>query len=63
MTQSQINNVSAFNQFDRWLYEHQGSGLGLIIVKRMIDIYEGKLEIDSAPGEGTTVTIMLPIVQ
>ena len=63
MTQAQINNVGAFNQFDRWLYEHQGSGLGLIIVKRLSDIYEGKMEIDSEPGEGTTATVKLPVVQ
>jgi PAS domain S-box-containing protein len=41
--------------------QHQGAGLGLTISKRLIDAMEGSLSIDSAPGEGTTVCLMLPL--
>jgi signal transduction histidine kinase len=38
----------------------EGTGLGLSITKSLIDRHGGKLDIASAPGEGTTVTITLP---
>ena len=38
----------------------EGTGLGLSITKSLVDRHGGKLDIASAPGEGTTVTITLP---
>jgi signal transduction histidine kinase len=37
-----------------------GSGLGLAIVSRMLRLLDGTLAIDSRPGAGTTVRIVLP---
>jgi two-component system sensor histidine kinase SenX3 len=39
-----------------------GTGLGLAIVKGVIDAHGGRILLDSEPGRGTTVTIVLPIV-
>jgi len=39
----------------------QGTGLGLHIVKRYLDLLEGKADIESVLGEGTTVTITIPV--
>ncbi len=39
---------------------HQGSGLGVPLVKSMIERHDGKLAIDSTPGAGTTVTVTFP---
>jgi signal transduction histidine kinase len=39
----------------------EGSGLGLFIVKAIVEAHGGTVEIKSAAGEGTTVTIALPI--
>lgn len=38
---------------------HMGSGLGLHIVQRIIREHQGRIEIDSQPGEGTTFTVVL----
>tara|TARA_B100000427_G_scaffold315404_1_gene309485 strand:- start:458 stop:1399 length:942 start_codon:yes stop_codon:yes gene_type:complete len=37
-----------------------GKGLGLAIVKSLIDAHNGKLTIDSIPGDGTTMTVHFP---
>jgi signal transduction histidine kinase len=39
---------------------HRGVGLGLSIVKAFVDLHGGKVLIDSALGEGTTVTCVFP---
>jgi two-component system sensor histidine kinase HydH len=38
-----------------------GTGLGLAIVHNIIDAHNGKMEVDSSPENGTTVTLFLPI--
>ncbi|MFN5817388.1 MAG: ATP-binding protein, partial [Pseudanabaena sp.] len=62
MTEEQINKIGAFVQFDRRHYEQQGIGLGLKIVKKIVEIYQGKFSISSVYGQGTTVNIELPLV-
>jgi len=37
-----------------------GTGLGMSIVKKVIDDHKGKIEIDSELGKGTTIRMMLP---
>ena len=37
-----------------------GFGLGLSLVKAIVDFYRGNIRCDSAPGEGTTFTVELP---
>jgi len=39
----------------------EGSGLGLDIVKKIIDKHDGKIEVDSKVGKGTTFSIWLPM--
>lgn len=38
-----------------------GTGLGLLACKRILDNHRGFMEIASKPGEGTTVTITIPL--
>ena len=37
-----------------------GTGLGLVVLKRCVDRLNGKIEVESAKGEGTTFTFLLP---
>ncbi len=37
----------------------EGNGLGLALVKRVIDIMQGEIRVDSVPGKGTTFTVKI----
>jgi len=37
-----------------------GVGLGMVIVKNIVEQHSGQIDIESQPGEGTTVTLRLP---
>jgi signal transduction histidine kinase len=40
--------------------EVRGSGVGLSVVRHVVDAHRGRIEVDSRPGAGTTVTVTLP---
>ena len=48
------------NQFSK---TKEGTGLGLALTKSLIEMHNGRFEVDSLLGEGTTCTVILPIVQ
>jgi len=39
---------------------HEGTGLGLPLAQHMVALHGGRLTVESAPGTGTTVTVVLP---
>ena len=38
-----------------------GSGIGMTVVRRIVDDYEGRIQVVSEPGKGTELTITLPV--
>ncbi len=40
--------------------KHRGAGLGLSIVKSVVELHGGKMQLESAPGVGTRITVHLP---
>ncbi|GAB1371808.1 response regulator [Candidatus Kapaibacterium sp.] len=61
MERDEINSIDAFVQFKRNLYEQQGIGLGLVIAKKIVEICNGKLSIESKPGDFITVRAFIPV--
>ena len=39
---------------------HEGTGLGLTVVYHLVQLLDGRIEVESEKGEGTRITVMLP---
>jgi PAS domain S-box-containing protein len=51
----------AFQQESQGLRRtHEGTGLGLAITQRLVHAIDGRIQVDSEPGEGTCVTVDIP---
>lgn len=57
--QSQLFDL--FFQHNREQMEQQGSGSGLTVVKGLLDLHHGRIEVESTVGEGSTFTVFLPV--
>ena len=66
MHPEQLERIRTISQHNNVLYVNpasgeNGNGLGYLIVTEMVDLLGGQLKIESAPGKGTTVEIILPL--
>lgn len=49
-----------FERFYQIESEHVGSGIGLSLVQRLVDLHHGRIELDSEVGKGSTFSVYLP---
>lgn len=52
-----------FERFYKVDHEHIGTGIGLSLVQRLVELHHGEIKLDSAQGTGTTFTIYLPTLE
>lgn len=41
--------------------KQKGTGLGLAIVSKIVEAHQGRIQVQSKPGRGTTITLILPV--
>lgn len=63
LTEDELKHI--FNRFYRVMssrsHNPQGSGLGLSIVKSIMDLHDGTIRLQSVVGEGTTIILRFPL--
>lgn len=62
MSEAELDSaMQPFHQIDNsFARRHEGAGLGLPLTRSLTELHGGRLEIESAPNRGTTVTVVLP---
>ena len=61
LTPNQIHEIGAYKQFERRIYEQQGTGLGLSVAKKLAEVHGGSLSVESEHDKRTTIVITLPL--
>jgi signal transduction histidine kinase len=50
-----------FEEFEQASTRHEGTGLGLALARRFIELHGGRIWVDSEPGRGSVFTFSLPV--
>ncbi|MGK7944620.1 MAG: ATP-binding protein [Microcystaceae cyanobacterium] len=60
---SEDDKAKIFDPFYRGknVFNLSGTGLGLVIVKKYVELHQGSITLDSKLGEGTTITVSFPL--
>jgi PAS domain S-box-containing protein len=63
-TDYQANLFEAFSQEEEWRNrKYEGTGLGLALVNRLVEFMNGRIEVQSEKGVGSTFRVSFPLVQ
>lgn len=60
-TKEQLNKIGLMRQFDREKNFQSGLGMGLALVKKIAEMHDCIIKIDSQPGKQTTVEVQIPV--
>jgi signal transduction histidine kinase len=63
MTSEEIEQIGAFQQFERHKNLEPGLGLGLVLVQKIAGLWGADLSLESQPGRGTLARVNLPVVK
>jgi signal transduction histidine kinase len=58
-----INEEKIFGLYQRFNLDRSGKGIGLFLVKSQAEALDGRVELDSTVGKGTTVRVFLPLTE
>lgn len=61
MSEEEVEKLDAYVQFSRSRFEQQGTGMGLTVVKAIVKLYNGTVDVQGKVGVGTRVQVTLPI--
>ncbi len=61
MPRQQIRDIGAFKQFWNGAERPCGLGIGLVLVQTLVRLHGGEVQIESQPGAGTRVSVMVPL--
>lgn len=61
--EDQLYIFERYKQLDRALVPKKGMGIGLAIVKKILELHQCGIEVSSQPGEGTVFLFMLPVAE
>lgn len=56
-----LKNIGIFNQFSKEIYDQEGLGIGLALVKAILKLFNGYMTIDSKENEFTAVEFGIPL--
>jgi signal transduction histidine kinase len=59
---NKVSQQQIFGLYKRLHFHIEGKGLGLYLVKTQVEALQGRIEVESTPGAGTTFTVYLPNV-
>ena len=64
MSEEQLDHLfQRFYDGDYRKHNTTGTGIGLSLVKNLVDLHHGQISVESRKGEGTTFTVLIPVHQ